>query len=213
MTKKIISLVFIFTFIGGCFAEEDLKEGAEYRIINSSQESKSRKIEVIEFFSYACGACYHFEPIMKHWLTRKNESSDFTYMPAVFNEKMVPLAKLYYSLEARGLLGQLHGKVYDAIHKKEIALFDRDSILKWVSTELGNEMGDFVEIYDSFSIGNKVRQAAKMTRNYKIPGTPYVTVGGRYLTGPSMLVRDGKMSAERFSQVLDTLIKKYGQSK
>jgi hypothetical protein len=56
-------------------------------------------------------------------------------------------------------------------------------------------------------VNNKVQRAAQMTRNYRIPGTPYLVIGGRYLTGPSMSVRaDGNVDQVRLMQILNELI-------
>ena len=70
------------------------------------------------------------------------------------------------------------------------------------------DMKKFEATYDSFSVGNKTQRAMKMTRNYRVPGTPYMVVNGKYLTGPSMVVRpDGRaVDAQRFVYVLNTLI-------
>jgi hypothetical protein len=52
-----------------------------------------------------------------------------------------------------------------------------------------------------------VQRATQMTRNYHIPGTPYLIIGGRYLTGPSMSVgADGNIDHNRLMQVLNELI-------
>jgi hypothetical protein len=48
----------------------------------------------------------------------------------------------------------------------------------------------------------------QLARNYRIPGTPYLIVNGKYLTGPGMTMRpDGRgVDAQRFVLVLNTLI-------
>jgi protein dithiol oxidoreductase (disulfide-forming) len=205
--KRLIAVLASFLFAGIVLAQSAPKPGAEYRLINPAQSVSGTKIEVLEFFNYACPHCYEFEPTIKGWKNRKPADVDFSYVPAVFNERMMPLAKLYYALEETGLLPTLHDKVYDAIHRQGKNLTDRESIVKWVSEQPGVDAKKFEAAFDSFSVGNKVQRAAQLTRNYRVPGTPYVAVSGTYLTGPSMTLNaSGAFDPRRFQQVLDSLI-------
>ena len=180
----------------------------EYKLIDPAQPQPAtvKGVEVLEFFNYACPHCYEFEPHLKAWLKGKPKNTDFRYVPAVFNERMFPLAKLYYALEEMGLLEKLHEKVYFAIHQQQFNLLDRAVLLKWIG-EQGVDVKKFEATFDSFSVNNKAQRAAQMSRNYRIPGTPYLIVGGRYLTGPSMSVgADGTVDHNRLMQILNELI-------
>lgn len=180
----------------------------EYKLINppQAQPATVKGVEVLEFFNYACPHCYEFEPSLKTWLKIKPKNADFRYVPAVFNERMIPLAKIYYALEEMALLDKLHDKVYFAIHQQQLNLIDRTVMLKWLG-EQGVDTKKFEAVFDSFSVNNKVQRAMLMTRNYRIPGTPYLVIGGRYLTGPSMIVSaDGNVDQNRLRQVLNELI-------
>jgi len=180
----------------------------EYKLINPPQPQPAtvKGVEVLEFFNYACPHCYEFEPNLKTWLKAKPKNADFRYVPAIFNERMIPLAKIYYTLEEMGLLEKLHDKVYYAIHQQQLNLTDQAVLLKWIG-EQGVDAKKFEAVFDSFSVNNKVQRATQMTRNYHIPGTPYLIIGGRYLTGPSMSVRaDGNVDHNRLMQVLNELI-------
>jgi thiol:disulfide interchange protein DsbA len=180
--------------------------GVEYKVIAPSQPVAGSKVEVVEFFNYACPHCYDFEPLLKTWLSKKPADVEFRYVPAVFNERMVPLAKLYYALEEMQIRARLHDKVYQAIHDKGIALNDPSVLMKWIEGQ-GVDAKKFQAVYESFGVGSQVQRAAQLTRNYKVPGTPYVVVNGTYLTGPSMVVRsDGNVDSGRFLGVLNDLI-------
>jgi thiol:disulfide interchange protein DsbA len=180
----------------------------EYQLIDPPQPqmAKVKGVEVLEFFNYACPHCYEFEPYLETWLKKKPKNAQFRYVPAVFNENMIPLAKLYYSLEEMGLVEKLHDKIYYAIHQQHLNLIDRGILLKWIG-EQGVDTRKFEATFDSFGINSKVQRAAQMTRTYRIPGTPYLVVGGRYLTGPSMsLSADGEVDHDRLMQILNELI-------
>ena len=205
--KRLIALVATLMISTSALGQGAPVAGREYRPINPPQPVPGNQIEVIEFFSYACPACDNFEPTLNDWLSSKPKGVVFTHVPAVFNNRMIPQAKLYYTLEATGTLSQLHGKVYDAIHRQGKKLSNRDEIMQWVATQ-DVDMKAFEAAFDSFSVGNKTQRAIQLARNYRIPGTPYLIVNGKYLTGPGMTLRpDGRgIDEQRFVYVLNTLI-------
>ena len=205
--KRSIAVILMLVASTAVFAQGAPVAGKEYKEINPPQPVTGNQVEVLEFFSYACPHCDAFEPILQNWLSNKPKGVAFRYVPAVFNKRMIPLAQLYYTLEETDNLGKLHGKVYDAIHRQGKNLFDRDAILEWAATQ-GVDMKQFEATYDSFSVGTQTQRAMQMTRNYRIPGTPYLVVNGKYLTGPSMVVRSDNsgIDVNRFIYVLNTLI-------
>lgn len=205
MMKRLFAFVLSLA-AAAAFAQTGPAPGIEYKVIAPAQPTGGTRIEVVEFFNYACPHCYDFEPVLKSWVSSKPADVEFRYVPAIFNDRMVPLAKLYYALEEMQLRKKLHEKVYQAIHDKGLALDDPAVLMTWV-TEQGVDARKFQSVYDSFSVGSQVQRAAQMTRNYKVPGTPYVVVNGKYLTGPSMVVRsDGVVDSSRFMRVLNDLI-------
>ena len=131
-------------------------------------------------------------------------------MPAVFNERMVPLAKLFFTIEEMKLMDTVHHQVYEAIHDKRINLLTEKQILSWAGKNESINFGKFEKLFKSFSIDSKVKKAAQLTRAYRIPGTPYVTVKGKYITGPSMVLRPegGSVDPARFVATLNYLIEK-----
>ncbi len=205
--KRLIALIATLMISTSALGQGAPVAGRDYRPINPPQPVSGNQIEVIEFFSYACPHCDEFEPLLNSWLASKPKGVSFTHVPAVFNKRMIPQAMLYYTLEEIGELSRLHSKVYDAIHRQGNNLADRDAIVAWAA-EQDVDMKKFEATYDSFSVGNKTQRAIQMARNYRIPGTPYLIVNGKYLTGPGMTLRpDGRgVDEQRFVYVLNTLI-------
>lgn len=205
--KRIIAVLLMLVVSTGVFAQGAPVAGTEFKQLDPPQPVTGNQVEVLEFFSYACSHCDAFEPVLNDWLSSKPKGVEFRHVPAIFNKRMIPLAQLYYTLEETDNLGKLHAKVYDAIHRQGKNLIDRATILEWVATQ-GVDMKKFEATYDSFSVGTQTQRAMQMTRDYRIPGTPYIVVNGKYLTGPSMVVRsDGRgVDVTRFVYVLNTLI-------
>ena len=180
----------------------------EYKLLNPAQPTDSPgKVEILEFFQYTCGHCADFEPFVKSWKAKKPKDVEWRYVPTVWDESRIPQAKLYYTLEALGLLDQLHDKVYEAIHVKGVRLTERPILSKWIAAQQGVDAKKFEETYDSFGVNNKVQRAAQLTKAYQIRGTPTVTVNGKYVTGPSYTIgANGAVDHDRLNQVLNDLV-------
>lgn len=182
----------------------------EYKLISPALPTATgEKLEVLEFFQYSCGHCFEFEPTMKSWKGKKAKDVEFQYVPTVWDESRVPQAKIYYTLEAMGLLDQLHEKVYEAIHQKQVKLYmpDKELLMKWVAQQPGVDAKKFSETYDSFGVNSKVQRAQQMTKQYRISGTPTVIVNGKYVTGPNFTMGgNGEPDYMRFTQVLEDLL-------
>ncbi|MEO8038722.1 MAG: thiol:disulfide interchange protein DsbA/DsbL [Betaproteobacteria bacterium] len=180
----------------------------EYKIINPAIPTDAPgKVEVLEFFQYTCGHCYDFEPFVKTWKAKKPKDVVWRYVPTVWDASRIPQAKIFYTLEAMGLLDQLHDKVYDAIHQKGLLLTERAVLSKWIAAQPGVDAKKFEETYDSFGVDNKVQRATQMTKTYLIKGTPTVIVNGKYSTGPGNAINaSGRVDYERFGQILDDLV-------
>ena len=205
--KRLFALLVTLFISTAAFGQSGLVEGRDYRLINPPQPATGNQVEVLEFFSYACPHCYEFEPLLNSWLASKPKGVDFKYVPTVYNNRMIPQAKLFYTLEEMGLLSKLHDKVFEAIHRQGKKLGDRDEILAWAATQ-SVDSDKFKSVFDSFSVANAAQRAYQLTRAYRIPGTPYLVVNGKYLTGPGMTLRaDGQgVDPQRFVAVLNSLI-------
>jgi len=179
----------------------------EYKLINPPQKTDSgKKIEVIEFFSYACPHCADFEPFFQDWLKRRSKDVDYRAMPMVFRDSWRPLAKLYFALEQMGMVDKYHMRVYDAIHKQGQQLFTDEAVTEWVAKQ-GIDKAKFEAIYNSFGMDAKVQRAAAMGRTYGVQFTPSIAVNGKYWTGPSMVVSaNGGLDLPRFFEVVDQLV-------
>ncbi|MEE9579715.1 MAG: thiol:disulfide interchange protein DsbA/DsbL [Nitrosomonadaceae bacterium] len=189
------------TGISGVRAE--LTEGRDYAVLLRPQPTESGKnIEVLEFFWYGCPHCYKLHPYIKARLKRMPKDVSFRYVPAIFRSSWVPGAKTFYALEVLGARGKLHEKIYDAIHIKKIDLTKEELLFNWIAKQ-GIDRKKFVDIYNSFSVGNRTSQSSQMSRKYALKGVPSLVVDGKYLVS-------GRMGGtpQDTIRTLDELIKK-----
>lgn len=177
-------LLFV-TALPSAFAE--LKEGRDYRLVPIPQPvANPAKIEVMEFFWYACPHCNDVQPAIKKWKATMPKDVEFRLMPAVFRPNWEPLAKTYYALEAMGIEPRMHDKIYEAIHLDQINLSDDKVVLDWMAKQ-GVDRQKFAESYNAFAMQSKIARSKQAARDYDIHGTPSLVVDGKYVTSPAMV--------------------------
>lgn len=162
-------------------------EGRDYVKLNQRQPTQDPgKIEVVEFFWYGCGHCHNFEPVLEAWLKKLPADVNFRRMPVAFREQPFVLhQKLYFTLEALGLVESLHRKVFAAMHVQRNPLAQPEAIFEFVEKQ-GVDRARFVETFNSFGVVGKAKQASALSAGYRIDGTPALGVNGRYYTSGSL---------------------------
>ena len=178
---KSLLVIFLFAFAAVAGAV-DLQEGREYTLIDPPQPVDVKgKIEVIEFFSYACPHCYHLEPVIGSWLKKLPADVAFHRVPLAGGPAWQPTAKLFYALDAMGVEPRLHADVFGAIHgDHSMVPSDEKSIATWVAGK-GIDADKFASIYGSFAVQTRVQQAQQNIQSHRVSGVPAMVIDGRYL--------------------------------
>ena len=175
--------------------------GTDYMVLDkrASVEAPANKIEVVEFFWYSCPHCNAFEPSLNAWIKGMAKDVSVRRVPVAFRDDFVPQQRLYFAIEAMGLLDKLHGKVFAAIHVDKQKLARGDEIGDWVGKQ-GVDKAKFMEQYNSFSVSTKATRGAQLQNAYRVEGVPALGVAGRFYT-------DGTLagSMERALQVVEFL--------
>ena len=157
--------------------------GTDYLVLDSLApvEAPAGKIEIVEFFWYSCPHCNAFEPTFSDWIKRVPKDVYFGRVPVAFRDDFIPQQRLYYTLEAMGLLDKLHGKVFAAIHGEKLNLASADAISAWVAKQ-GVDKAKFMAQFNSFSVANKATRGTQLQNTYKVEGVPALGVAGRFYT-------------------------------
>jgi thiol:disulfide interchange protein DsbA len=175
--------------------------GVDYVVLDkpAAVETAAPKIEVIEFFWYSCPHCNVFEPTFDAWSKRVPKDVVVRRVPIAFQSDFVPQQRLFYALEAMGLVDKLHRKVFAAIHVEKQRLDRPDVIAEWVAKQ-GVDKTKFLEQFNSFTAATKATRSTSLQNAYKIEGVPALGVAGRFYT-------DGTLakSMERALQVVEFL--------
>lgn len=177
-----------------------LKEGSDYVRLGrpAPVDTPVGQIEVLEFFAYTCIHCFQFEPLMTAWVKKKPAHVVVKRVPVKFSDAFAPLQKLYYALEAMGLVDTLHEKVFSAIHVDKQRLTTAEAIIDWVAKQ-GVDKAKFAGVYNSFAVAGKSNRATQLQDAYQVEGTPALGVAGRFYVpgqGPRSIVVAEALIAE-----------------
>lgn len=173
----------LMSFTVTSHAQSGAPTKAKYVELSPAQPTEPGKIEVQEFFSYACSHCAVIEPLLQKWMKTVPADVVVKHVPVAFNASMKPLQRLYYTLEAMDRL-DLHLKVFDAIHEQKKRLFSKAEITTWIVSQ-GVDRAKFEAAFESFGVSSKAGRADQLVTAYRVQGTPTMSVAGRFVTSPS----------------------------
>jgi len=183
-------------------------ESLGYETLTPAQPTQNQdKIEIIEFFGYACPHCNSLDPILEKWLKTKPANVEFIRQPVVFSPVWEKHAKAYYVAEALGVTDKIHSDFFYALHVKKQKLSSEDQLAKFF-VEHGVDEAKFKDTYNSFLIDTQLRQSKAVPPRYGITGVPTIIINGKYKTSGSLAKTYPNMI-----KVIDQLIQQESQIK
>ena len=179
-----ISLVMLVSVLAAMPAEASrpaYRMGVHYDLIQPRQVSHAPdgKVEVIEWFWYGCRNCYAIRKALGDWLDGQRDVVVFSRRPAVTEDAMIPLARVYYTAEALGVSVRTHIPLFTALHAFRRKL-DSEQALQGFFADYDVSANAFSDAYHSTRIDDEVRKARIMSKRYGLRGVPTLTVNGRY---------------------------------
>lgn len=189
--RKLLGAWIAALAVGLCFfalpAQAQLVAGRDYAVIDPAQPTDDQgKIEVVEFFSYACPHCNDLNPLIHKWAAKLPSDVVFKRVPVSFNPFYELMARLFYTLETTGDLARLDAPLFSAIHQKGLKLITEKNITDWATSQ-GVDALKFTQAWNSFGVNSKTKRADQIARNHRIQGVPAIAVDGRYLIGGKSL--------------------------
>ncbi|MYM21530.1 thioredoxin domain-containing protein [Duganella sp. FT135W] len=193
----------------------DPKNGVEYKTLAAPQPvDTGKKVEIIEFFDYACPHCAAFDESLNAWVKKQGDNIVFKRMHISRPGTDLPQEKMYFTLEAMGVLTpELHTKAFNEIHVNHNRL-NRDELVFDFIAKQGIDKQKFIDTYRGFGVAGRVRKSISMMDAYNVDSWPLLAVDGKYLTSPTLAdagVNAAKNEAElhgEVTQVLDALVVK-----
>jgi thiol:disulfide interchange protein DsbA len=160
-------------------------EGRDFVRVAQPVPVTGEKVEVVEFFGYWCPHCNAFEPALDAWARKLPATVSFKRMPVAFNAAQEPAQRLYFAIEALGLVDTLHRKVFTAMHVERKRL-DKEAEIADFAKANGVDSAKLLDAMKSFSVATKMRQSRQLGEAYRIEGVPTLGIHGRFMTSPSI---------------------------
>ena len=190
------------------------KEGVHYNVLPQKLETPAGKpVEVIEFFAYYCPHCNVFEPLLADWVKKQGNNIVFKRVHVAGGARVLPQQRLFYALDALGLVGQYHTKVFAAMHQQGVRFANDQEVIDW-AVKSGIDRARFTDAYHSFGVQAKARRAGAMMNEYRVDHWPMVAIDGRFITSPSMANPEDSPARTEIEQqqvalqVMDALVEK-----
>jgi thiol:disulfide interchange protein DsbA len=193
---------------GTAFAQAPV-EGKDFVAVETPQPPgvPAGKVEVLEFFSYACPHCSAFEPTLEAWEKQQPAEVVVRRVPVPFLMNADNFMHAYYALETMGAVQAMQLKIFRAIHIDRKRLEKGEEIAAFVGAN-GGDAAKFMAAFKSFSVNTSVTRAKKMMADFKIDSVPTLIVQGRWMTSPSQAG-----TAERALTVVDQLVQRVRSGK
>ena len=160
---------------------QKFEEGVHYQTLTQPQPVQTGdQIEVLELFWYHCPHCFALEPVLDEWLEKaKPDNAEYLRMPGIFRKSTIFDARVYYTLEALGVLDQMHADVFQEIHVRKNP-FKELSDLRNLLNKYGISESDFAAAFDSFAVDTKTKHAQMMFERFQATGVPAIIIDGKY---------------------------------
>lgn len=192
-------------------APQVFQAGTDYELISQNNQSNAEmtqpkigNVQVVEFFSYGCPACFHFEPTLEKWLATKPQNVTFERIPVQFEPGWDVLAQAYYTAKNLNVVDKMTPVIFNAIHVQGQNLTN-EATLEQLFVKEGVSKEDFTSAFHfAPGIDAQILRGDSLMRSYNIYEIPTIVIDGKYKTNIRMTNGD----ANRMLQVVNYLIKK-----
>lgn len=168
-------------------------EGKDYVLLDEPVRPQDpSKIEVAEVFSYLCGHCFHFEPLVSAWAKTQKPDVALVQVHASWSAGMAAYQRGYYTAVSLKVKNKSHQAIFDRIHLEGKELATPEAWGDFLSA-YGVSKQTVMSNYNSFVVSDLVAQADQRVRGYKISGTPELIVDGKYRVSSRLVTSHEEM--------------------
>ena len=181
-----VALVVVLIAVVGIFYATAVDVGGEaaedshYRVLEVARESRSRTVEVVEFFSYGCEHCRSFDPMLEAWKDTLPEGASFRRAHVGFAGGAEVLARAHVVLGRAGALDANHERLFRAIHDRNREFTDRGRLADFVDG-YGVERDAVLAAIDEPSVRRKVAEIDRSFRDAGLLAVPAIVVADKYV--------------------------------
>lgn len=199
MWRFLSGLAFSLVALAVPAVADGLRAGVDYIELQPPRPVRveAGKIEVREFFNYACPHCFRMQGYFTKWQAEHaGEDVVVVHQPLIFARYNGHFARVYYTLSGLNLADSLHAKVYDTIHVQRELINSEGRFLDWLE-EQGVARDNAEAMYDSFTVNSLATRAETIAADYGINSTPQISINGKYVINPAL--------SRSYEQLMETL--------
>lgn len=154
-------------------------EGTHYEILDLEKTSTPT---VIEYFSFFCGHCNNFEPVIQQLKTKLPKNAKFQKVHVSFmgGNMGVPMAKAYASMIVLKVEDKMVPYMFNQIHTLRTPP-KTETELRQMFIDNGVDAKKFDSAYKGFAIDSMQKRFDKQFKAVKLSGVPGVVVNNRYV--------------------------------
>ncbi len=176
--KKLLILLSATLFSVSVFATQ-FTEGTHYTVLNVPKASKP---VVTEYFSFYCGGCYQFEPLVEELKRQLPEDATFQKVHVSFlgQNMAVSMAKAYATMVVLKVEDELTMPMFNQIHQVKRAPKNVAEI-RQLFVANGVEGEDFDAVFNGFVVNSMQRRFDKQFDVVGLKGVPGIVVNDKYV--------------------------------
>jgi len=127
------------------------------------------------------------DPLLNAWVKKLPADVVFKRMPGLPQPAWAPMAKAFYAMDDLKLSDKLHTALFDAIHKEKVLDPTNEvAAIDWMTKKSGLDKSKVDAAFKSFSMNNKLNQAAQFFRATGATGVPSFIINGQFITSSTM---------------------------
>lgn len=188
MNKLAFTLLSSIVMTSAFAKDIQIKQGTDYTLVSGVTKplpATPGKVNVTEFYSYACIHCSILEPTLDQWYA-STKNVQLNRIQVVWENNFTGYAKINATSQALNLGTKFNQQVFNATMTQRKNLEDPTQLQSFL--EANKAIVDpkkFMATYNSFTISTKPQEYAQYTQAYNITGTPTFIVGNKYVTTPA----------------------------
>lgn len=178
-------------------AADSFSEGKEFKkVAEAVAPVDPKRVTVEEFFWYGCPHCFHLDPFVGTWLTKKAAFIDFSRIPNTLGRPEGEThARAFYIADVLGVSEKVHKPLFAAIHEQHQGMNNAEQLRGLFASVAGVQAADFDKASSSFVVDSKLRRADQLAKRYRIDSVPTIVVGGKYYTNATLAGGNDKVFA------------------
>lgn len=179
---------------------EELDNG-DYEMLARPKPDRGKTITVREFFSYACGHCNTFEPVISKWEKGIDDDVEVIRVAVGGQRVWTALARAYYTAIKLDILERSHMRLFDGIHNRRLQLTSTKSIAEYLADDKVSVSTFYNTATKDVGVKDAYDEAQKVAARFGVTSVPTLVVAGKYLVSTS--------NGTRYAlKVVDDLIEK-----